>query len=275
MLKKLLKYDFQSVFKYWWIAALISFVLSLSGGGCITLLTSEKEFPNAIYIIIGIVLVLIIVSYLVFSILSVILIFTRFYKNFFTDEGYLTFTLPVKRSQLLNAKLILSTATILATGFMCIVNILTMLSIGFADHIFTESFWQNVSHFFDSIVKETGWYLAIYILEFFVLLVLSTIFSSLFLFCCITFASIITKKAKILAAIGIYYAANSIFSFVLQIFCMFGITSLSYWLSGLPAGSEYPVVALIFLGILLFMALFCMLLYTLQYWMIDRKLNLN
>ena len=30
----------------------------------------------------------------------------RFYKNLFTDEGYLTFTLPVKISQILNSKII-------------------------------------------------------------------------------------------------------------------------------------------------------------------------
>ena len=51
MLKKLLKYDFQSVFKYWWIAALVSFVLSIGGGICIKLLGSEKILPEAIYII--------------------------------------------------------------------------------------------------------------------------------------------------------------------------------------------------------------------------------
>ena len=35
---------------------------------------------------------------------TLIFVFIRYYKNFFTDEGYLTFTLPVKRSTLLNAK---------------------------------------------------------------------------------------------------------------------------------------------------------------------------
>lgn len=275
MLKKLLKYDFQSVFKYWWIAALISFVLSFGGGGCIALLNSGKDFPVMINVIAVLILVLVIISYVVSSILSTILVFARFYKNFFTDEGYLTFTLPVKRSALLNSKLILSTVTMLVTCIVCCIDILVMLCVGFAKEVFTSSFWFAVSHFIDSIITELGWYLVLYILAALILIVLATVFSCLFLFACITFASIIAKKARILIAIGIYYVANSIYSFAIQILYIFGISSLSHWLSDLPAGWIHPVVLLLLLGILLFMAMFCALLYTLQYWMIDRRLNLN
>lgn len=275
MLKKLLRYDFKAVFKYWWIAALVSFVLSIGGGICIKLLGSEKILPEAIYIISILVIVSVVISYVVFSFLSTILVFTRFYKNFFTDEGYLTFTLPVKRTQLLNSKLILSVTTSIVTMLTCIFNILIMICIGLADVIFTKGFWVNAKYLFDTLVNDAGWYLLLYVLELFILLLLSTIFSSLFLFICISFASIITKKAKVITAIGIYYGANTIFTFIMQIFFMFGIPSLSYWMSDLPAASEHPMTSLIFLGILLFMGIFCMLLYTLQYWMIDHKLNLN
>lgn len=275
MLKKLLRYDFKSVFKYWWIAALSSFVLSLAGGGCISLLASEKDLPEAVYALSIIALILVILSYTAFSLVSVILVFVRFYKNFFTDEGYLTFTLPVKRSQLLNSKLIMSVSTMLITSVVCIVNVLAMLCIGLADEIFTESFWHGITEFFNILIDELGFYLLIYILEIIILIILSVTFSTLFLFCCITIASIITKKAKVITAIGIYYGANSVFSFVVQMFYLFGIASLANWLTGLPTGSEHPAAALILLGIIFFIAVFCALLYTLQYWMIDRKLNLN
>ena len=35
------------------------------------------------------------------AVVTELLVFVRFYKNFFTDEGYLTFTLPVSRKDLL------------------------------------------------------------------------------------------------------------------------------------------------------------------------------
>lgn len=275
MLNKLLKYDFKSVFKYWWIAALSSFVLSLVGGGCITILNSEKNLPQAIEAIAIILLVIVVLGLVAFSLISVILVFVRFYKNFFTDEGYLTFTLPVKRAQLLNSKLITTVATMLITGAVCVVNVIAMLCIGFSDAIFSKEFWQGALQVIDSIVDEVGFYLPIYIVEIILLVILYVTFSSLFLFGCITFASIITKKAKVLAAIGIYYVANGIFSFIVQMFSLFGITSLANWMSVLPSGSVYSVVALILLGVISFIAMLCALLYTLQYWMIDRKLNLS
>lgn len=40
------------------------------------------------------------------SIITLIFILMRYYKNFFTDEGYLTFTLPVTPHELLWTKLI-------------------------------------------------------------------------------------------------------------------------------------------------------------------------
>ena len=78
MLKKLLKYDLKSIFKYWWIVAVTSFALSLLGGGCIALMASEKELPLAVYTIATIVLILVILSFGAFSILSLILVFMHF-----------------------------------------------------------------------------------------------------------------------------------------------------------------------------------------------------
>lgn len=277
MLKKLLKYDFLSVFKYWWIAAVSSLALSMLGGFCITILLSERELPSVAYLFPTLTLILVIISYVIFIFLSVILVHVRFYKNLFTDEGYLTFTLPVKRSQLLNSKLILSVTTIITTFLVCTLNIFAMLGIGFSEQIILKDIARGFRNLWNVLTHELGWYLALYSLEGILLIVLSVIFSTLFVFCCITFAAIITKKAKVLCAIAIYYVANGIFTFFVQIFSLFGIRSLMTWLSRLPetGGGEKPILALIFLGLLLFMALFNVLLYTLQYWMMDRKLNLN
>lgn len=275
MLKNLLKYDFKAVLKYWWIAALSCFALSFVGGGCITILNTDRELPGLVYPLTIIGLILVIISFVVFSVLSVIFVYVRFYKNFFTDEGYLTFTLPVKRSQLLNAKLIMSVGTMLLTGVVCMINALIIICIGFSDVIFSRNFWEEFRTMIDTIVNEVGFYLVIYSVETLVIILLSVIFSTLFIFCCITFASIITKKAKVLVAIGIYYVANGIFSFVGQIFYLFGISSLTNWISALPMDRIYTLIALILLGLISFFGMLCALLYTLQYWMIDRKLNLD
>ena len=275
MLKKLLKYDFQSVMKYWWIAAISSLALSFVGGGCVSLLTREKELPDLVYPFIIFALILVVLSFVVFYLMTFIFVFVRFYRNFFTDEGYLTFTLPVKRSQLLNSKLIMSVVMLFITFLVYLLEILIVVCIGFFDEIVAPEFWQELSKGIELLWDSFGGYLIIYVLEFLILFILALVFSTLFLFCCITFASIITKKAKVLVAIGIYYVANSIFSFVVQMFYLFAIPSLSSKIFALNMEAGVPALALVLFGIICFVSIFCALLYTLQYWMMDRKLNLS
>lgn len=275
MLRKLLRYDFKAVLKYWWIAALSSVVLSLGGGWCISVFSNEKNLPTALYIVATLLMIVVVLGFAAFAILSTILIFSRFYKNFFTDEGYLTFTLPVKRSQLLNSKLIVSTVTSTLTGLVIIFDVVIMILLAFSKELFNESNLLSMKAAIANLVNHIGVYLIIYIVEAIVLLVLLTVFSTLFLFCCITVASIIAKKAKVLTAIGIYYAASSVFSFVMQMFFIFGMVSIDSWLMNLTVENSVGVFALLLFGLILFMSIFCAVLYSIQYWMLDRKLNLS
>lgn len=277
MLRKLLRYDFKAVLKYWWIAALSSVVLSLGGGWCISIFTNEKDLPEALYVVATLLMIVVVLGLVAFAILTTILIFSRFYKNFFTDEGYLTFTLPVKRSQLLNSKLIVSTTTAMLTFLVLIIDIIVMIVLVSHEEIFTKEYWYGfVNDFLLEFLRDE--YIAYYVLWFieaFVIVVLLVIFSSLFMFSCITVASIIAKKAKVITAIGIYYVANSIFSFVVQMFWLFGIASIDSWLWNLSEQNTVKVVSLILFGLILFMSIFCAVLYSIQYWMLDRKLNLS
>lgn len=277
MLKKLLRYDFKAVLKYWWIAALSSVVLSFGGGWCISIFSSVKELPEALYVVAGLLMVIVVLGFAAFSILSTILTFSRFYKNFFTDEGYLTFTLPVKRSQLLNSKLIVSTTTTLLTTLVIIIDVLIMFCVGFYKDIFSKDYLNSFENDFlkEFFSDEYLGYYFLYFIEALVLMVLLVVFSTLFMFSCITVASIIAKKAKVITAIGIYYVANSAFSFIVQMFWVFGMVSIDSWLSRLTTDNSAGMFALILFGLILFMSIFCGVLYSLQYWMLDRKLNLS
>ena len=275
MLKKLLKYDFKAVIKYWWIAALSSVALSLIGGWCITIFTNEKELPPALYIVATLLMIVVVLGFSAFAILSTILIFSRFYKNFFTDEGYLTFTLPVKRSSLLNSKLIVSTVMSSLTGIIIFIDIAAMLWFGLLKDLITPEEKQEFKEIMAEGYSLMGGYIFVYLFEIISLLILLSVCSNLFMFICITIASIITKKAKVLTAIAIYYFASSAVSFFVQIFYLFGLTSIDAWLTNLADNRECPALALIMLSVILLLAIFCGLFYALQYWLLDRKLNLS
>ena len=277
MLKKLLRYDFKAVFKYWWIAAISSVVLALAGGWSISIFGSEKDLPIILTVVATIVAIVAVMGAVAFSFITVIFVYTRFYKNFFTDEGYLTFTLPVKRGQLLNSKIITSVVASSLTGFVIFFDILIALAVGIPDVIFDKRLWTEVlDEFILEVINGAGLgYFLIYILEILLALLLLSIFTTLFVFCCITVGSIIAKKAKIITSIGIYYAANSVFTFVVQMFGLFGIESLGVWLSRIDENHFAPVLALLLLCGILFIGVFCAVLYSLQYWLLDRKLNLS
>lgn len=280
MLKKLLKYDFRSVFKFWWIAALISTALSTLGGFCLKVIKDATfEFvtiqpPMVLLVSSWLMFILAILALSVFTVLTAIMIYVRFYQNFFTDAGYLTFTLPVKRTLHLNSKLIMGFVTQFATTFTIIVNICLMLGIAFAEEIFTKEVWDAVVKGVKVFFKELEWDSVVFIIEIILISVLVSLFNILFTYACITFASTITKRAKIITAVGIYCGANGILSFVIQMLYLFGSTTVIDFIDKQPDNMASIILILIALIVLLFVASVCALLYTFEHWMLERKLNL-
>ena len=275
MLKKLLKYDFKSAFKIWWIAAVTSLGLSFLGGCAVTLIRAPRDLPQVVDASAGLMLFISIFSLFAFAILSEIIILVRFYKNFFTDEGYLTFTLPVKTGSLINSKLIMSVAVTFATLIVLAVNVCVILGIGFFDVIVDKELFKYIAEVIDEIVTEFGFYLIIYILEAIVIFILACVFSLLLMFCCITLASIITKKGRVATGIAIYYGVNCVLSFVMEMIMIVGMRGIGVRLETLSAEMAYPVGTVILLAAILLLGLVSVMLYTLQYLMVDRKLNLN
>ena len=276
MLKKLLKYDLKAVFKYWWIAAVSTLGLSVLGGFAVTVLRDtvstepEKKVPIILEILSSIALPLVYLGFIALGILTVIMIFARYYKNFFSDEGYLTFTLPVK-----NSKVIMGVISSLATSFVVLVNIIIILVIGFFDNIIKPDFWKEFSEFFSEVFKALGVYTFVYVLEIILVVFLANLLSTLFLYDCVAIASMLVKKAKVITAIGIYYVANGVISTLFTIFSLFGMSTIIDTMSAMKTSTLLPLISLLGSGIIVMLAMFTALLYLLQYWIIDRKLNLS
>ena len=281
MLKKLLKYDLKAVFKYWWIAAISTLGLSVLGGFAVTVLRDtvstepEKKVPIILEILSSIALPLVYLGFIALGILTVIMIFVRYYKNFFSDEGYLTFTLPVKKSELINSKVIMGVISSLATSFVVLVNIIIILVIGFFDNIIKPDFWKEFSEFFSEVFKSLGVYTFVYVLEIILVVFLANLLSTLFLYDCVAIASMLVKKAKVITAIGIYYVANGVISTLFTIFSLFGMGTIIDTMSAMKTSTLLPLISLLGSGIIVMLAMFTALLYLLQYWIVDRKLNLS
>lgn len=102
MLGKLIKYDLKSVSRLLIPLHLILIVVSFLGR-FIMITKAYKTLPVVMvgFLISGYIIFLVVIAYT-----TTFLILHRFYKNLFSDEGYLTWTLPVTPGQHLFTKLI-------------------------------------------------------------------------------------------------------------------------------------------------------------------------
>lgn len=275
MLRKLLKYDLKAVFRLWWAAAAVSVIMAVVGGFANAILNADRDLPMAVRTIASMVQFLARFSFIAFFLVMLVMIFVRYYRNFFTDEGYLTFTLPVSRKALLNSKALMGVIALGATAGVCSADLALMAFIGDRDYYLSEKFRNDAARFFKEMFESIGGYSFLYALEIAVLGAAVLLFTVLFLYTCVTFASMIVKKGKLIAAIGIYYGANSLFSFIIQMMVLFVVPSIMVWTNGLSDQMSCPVAALMLLLLICYVGMFCGILYTLTYRMLDRKLNLS
>jgi len=220
MFKKLLKYDFRAIWKIWLIGAVTALGASVLGGLAIRVLADPNiELPILLQIMCAFWFFITVLTLSAFLIASQILIYVRFYKHFFSDEGYLTFTLPVKRSTLFISKTVNAMIWSVLSYIVFVIAILIIFAFAFtslAGGDFNEAMAEFGSIFKGAQVGEVIALLGL-VLEFILILLASAWFSVALTHFCITVGATITRKHKVLAAIGIYYAVNTAVGLITQI----------------------------------------------------------
>lgn len=174
---------------------------------------TQAELMFLPLLILGIVLFIIAIS--AYSVATIVLVMVRFYKNFFTDEAYLTFTLPVKRSTLFNSKLLTAFIFNTATGIVITVALTVFLAIAPSDinglsmlSVMIETFdmtFRSLAVIMNG--REGAWVVA-YITLLVIYILVSFITQTLLLFFTVTFGSLLVKRLKVLMSILIYYGVN-------------------------------------------------------------------
>ena len=215
MFKKLLKYDLKWMLSIWWIGAVSILALAIPTGFALRNLinvnfTQYGEIFNGLWIYIYYLLICL------FPALGSVLIFARYYCNFFRDEGYLTFTLPVKRSTLLLSKAVSGTLVNMLSLSTILLAVCTVLLIAPSDKGSSMPLlFEIVKELFNTIFNNFSFWVvsdALLLLISFVLYVaLSTLVTYLF----ITIGATVVKKYKLLVTIGLMYASSFVASMVM------------------------------------------------------------
>ena len=226
MLKKCLKYDLQAVGRIWWILA-----ASMAGAFIVAALafrvlleTTQQPDPSGGLIMLSIfgTLLAFLCIFAIFAAMtvSVILVYWRTYTHFYTDEGYLTFSLPVKRSTLYLSKVLTASIVEASMVILCILGVALMALVippaengALLNPVAFQSLFEGIRLL--SELTGSGWLLA-WVIAFLPLPFVCQLFTSGMTFLCLTVGSVIAKKHKLLAAIGIYYGVTTVLSTVGQ-----------------------------------------------------------
>ena len=193
-----------------------------------------------------------------------ILIFVRYYKNFFTDEGYLSFTLPATSTQHLCSKAITAIIWTVAITFS---NIIALFLAGLLFTVISKvdvmPFFEQLSVFFNQFFSEYFSNLEISAVGVIILSVVTTCLkglSSLFMMYFVITVGGLSRNNGLIKGIGIYILFNMLASVINGI-----LNNVSEIMPTMLEVVPYAFTYL--LGAVLF---FCLTKY-----LLDKKLNLN
>ena len=323
MFKKCLKYDFRAYGKIWLIAAVVVLAIALLGsigfGSFVfafadMVVTNREATPDLWFftqLFIGLIsLFAIFSSAVVFILGTELAICLRYYNHLFTDQGYLTFTLPVKRSTLFWSKTVsgytfmlgsivmygvafIATALgvgggVIAAAFKAIMLENGITFIELMRTIFTDLFTElSLRMIWDGIVYVIEKIGAINILRAVIIAILMLIyglastFTSLMLsYACITLGATMFRKLKLLSVLVTYYIVNNVLMIpVIYISTYYGMFASAIGAVALPKLFEnvHIGMSVVYLGLIVaILATLCVgvSLAIFNLTRIERKLNL-
>lgn len=214
MFAKLLKYEFKSLKKTVFIGGLAAILAGALGGLMLYFLLIQTDIMNdqeVLETVMSILLGGIYIGIFAYAVAPSIVMLYRFYTHHFTDEGYLTFTVPATTHQILMASIVnILICSIIVVLFSAIAFGLTMVPVlmqtdlsSYEINSFIEYITEYISEF------GTGTVLA-NILSF----ISSIVYSLIMPLFCITLGCLIAKKHKILCSFAVGYGVSMVTSMV-------------------------------------------------------------
>ncbi len=284
MLKKCFKYDFSYIIRIWWLAAATLIFLSFGAGWGYQNITIFSNAPDKHFVLEYGLIVVYIIAAGALGILTQVLLSIRFYTNFFSDEGYLTFTLPVKRSTLLGSKILCGFVVELFTALTIISSIIIitlMIPSEYKEYynLFHEFICRFIQWFVLDIPDSEKIWSILYLFETFLIGIILLLALCMTLYMLITLGATLVKKFKVGAIIGFIVGADYAFSILMvgsSISFMLWLESVSYLFDETISSSvSLLVVFLIFLSVIFILFTVISLFYNITQGLIDRKLNLQ
>lgn len=206
--------------------------------------------------------------FIAINVVTFVMVIRRFYTSFFTDEGYLTFTLPLTMDCHLMIKivsmLLWSILSLVVTSIGLLI-IFGGLAVGYTELL--KELFSEFQYYFEIIqMYLTTEISAFEIVLAIISLIVDFIFQSILLYFSITLGCMIFKKHRLAGAILLVFCIDRLHAFLSSL--------CSYLLTGFGSISETASLLAYVTGIIIsiigIIALYC----TMKY-ILERKLNLD
>ena len=163
MLGKLIKNEFKSTFRYYWIFFVAFFGLSVAFGIINTIMTSNNNINTVFQIFALLMAIIYFFSCFFISLAPVIFSALRFNKSVLGNEGYLTNTLPISTNKIVGSKLVVATVWFVATSIWSMLCLILSMSISsnFKDTL--KGFKKLLGPVVDKLVDEPMLLIVIFI----------------------------------------------------------------------------------------------------------------
>lgn len=225
MLGKLLKYEYRATYKLYLVLYAIVLVLA----GILRLLTSLDLSHNVILSSLTVMFTITVVLSLAgLYFVTLIFVMFRFYKHMFSDEGYLTFTLPVTTFQLIISKIIVGMTWVIGC-FLVLAGSVAIILYGTETMDSIEIIWNAFgSSVFDLLFQGEILQVIYYIMNS-VISVFSTV---CFIYLAVAFGQVMMPRHKVAGSILSYLiisiatgVISTIFSIVFYLISGYDLSS--------------------------------------------------
>lgn len=285
MLTKLMKYDFRSIRRFG-----LPMILVLAGVyvvGALNMILMNYSSMQAssldappIWVVITLLSSLfnMLVSLLTSgaAVAMQIIIFVDFYQTLVTDQGYLTFTLPVRPWQILMSKVICGSVWSLIISVITIVGTFGMQAVAAAGVVSFQEFeiaFAILEELMQTVIGSLPFLDGMAIGAMAILLIPISLVNSLLLYyMAIFFASVVSRKNRVVVAIASIFGVNFLYGILTGI-----VVAVVFLISGVVAALADNVLLMIelIMGLLLIiLAGTTVLFFWLTKHMMEKKLNL-
>lgn len=195
MVRKLFKHEFAA---YWRV--LIPAWIALMGVAVLGRLVQFLESDSTVYSIVSSSSMLFyVIGIMVALAFPFVYAIIRFYRNLFTGEGYLSFTLPVTPAQHIWVKVLTAVALQIASLIVVVLSAVVMM----AGELLVEV-WKAAAYLLNQVHLFLGHHYGWFILEAVLLLLAAFVYQAIFYDTCITIGQLF-RKNRVLAAVGVFF----------------------------------------------------------------------